>query len=149
MWLFDATSRRVPPLTGHASGRRMEAAITTGHRAPATARQVVADWLFGEVPDRLLADAQLLVSELVTNSVRHARLPRDAVIRVRVELSEGVVHVEVEDPGRVDATASLAPHRGETDGFGLYVVDTVAARWGSRLDGTTCVWAELPLSTAS
>jgi anti-sigma regulatory factor (Ser/Thr protein kinase) len=41
----------------------------------------------------------LLVSELVTNSVRHAQATRDATIRVSVALFDGVLRIEVEDPG--------------------------------------------------
>ena len=46
--------------------------------APSAARAAVVDGLSGRVADDVLGDARLLVSELVTNSVRHAGLPADA-----------------------------------------------------------------------
>jgi hypothetical protein len=42
-----------------------------------------------------------------------------------------------------------APTEKHGGGFGLYLVETLAERWGSRRDGSTCVWAELAISVAS
>jgi anti-sigma regulatory factor (Ser/Thr protein kinase) len=86
----------------------------------------------------------LLLSELVTNSVLHAQLARGAAIRVSVEISDGLVHLEVEDPGDADI-GSRVPDREHGGGFGLYLVETLAERWGSRHEGSTCVWADLVL----
>jgi anti-sigma regulatory factor (Ser/Thr protein kinase) len=173
MWRFDATPRRVAPLDGDASGplsaaataprerraprpsavrprraRRLEVVVASGIDAPATARTAVAAWLSPQIPERVIEDAQLLVSELVTNSVRHARLAAGAAIAVSVEVFDAFVRVEVQDPGDV-AIGAVAPDREQGGGFGLYLVQTMAQRWGSRHEGTTCVWAELAIAPAA
>ena len=176
MWRFDATPRRaalagpapgllgaaavaardfhaVAPLRGlrnEPSGdvRRMEVVVAFGLDAPAAARAAVAAWLSPHVADQVLDDAQLLVSELVTNSVRHAQLPSDARVRVSVEICDGVMRLEVEDPGDV-ALGAVAPDREHGGGFGLFLVDALARRWGSQHEGTTCVWAELAIAPAT
>jgi anti-sigma regulatory factor (Ser/Thr protein kinase) len=177
MWRFGATPRRVTTPYGDAPGslsaaavmprergaltpvpvpptlpsgheRRLEVVVASGVDAPAAARAAVAAWLSAQVPDEVLDDAQLLVSELVTNSVRHARLAAGAEIGVSVEVLDGLVRVEVEDPGDV-AVGAVAPDREHGGGFGLFLVDTVAQRWGSWHEGTTCVWAELAIAPAA
>jgi anti-sigma regulatory factor (Ser/Thr protein kinase) len=173
MWRFDATPRRVAALDGDASGpvsaaalaprerraprasavqagreRRLEVIVASGIDAPATARAAVAAWLSPHIPERVIEDAQLLVSELVTNSVRHARLAAGAAIAVSVEVFDAFVRVEVEDPGDV-AIGGVAPDREHGGGFGLYLVETLAQRWGSSHEGTTCVWAEVAIAQAA
>jgi anti-sigma regulatory factor (Ser/Thr protein kinase) len=123
----------------------MEVQAAAGQHAPAVARAAVERWLAGRVSERLYDDVRLLVSELVTNSVRHAHLTRDATIRVSVAIVDGVVRIEVEDPGD-GAIAAVPPDREHGGGFGLYLVEILAERWGSSHDGKTRVWAELAVS---
>jgi anti-sigma regulatory factor (Ser/Thr protein kinase) len=154
MWRLDATSKRVPALDDRSgpaapSGAitRVQIAVASGPGAPARARGAVTGWLSGRVSAKLLDDARLLVSELVTNSVRHARLAPGAPIRITIGISDGFVHLEVEDSGDAPI-AALVPDRQHGSGFGLYLVDMLAERWGSSHDGATRVWAELALSPA-
>lgn len=87
-------------------------------------------------------DAELLTSELVTNSVQHAA--DAAVITVSITRRGTVVHVDVVD----DGTTGL-PHWREVRGFdeggrGFHLVNAIAHRWGFlREHGGTCVWFEL------
>jgi anti-sigma regulatory factor (Ser/Thr protein kinase) len=177
MWRFDATPRRVaapdgavpgpltaaavtpreraipipvpiPPTLPAGHERRLEVVVASGLDAPTTARAAVAAWLSPQIPAAVLDDAQLLVSELVTNSVRHAPLTAGAEIGVIVEIFDDFVRVEVEDPGDV-AIRAVAPDREHGGGFGLYLVETLAQRWGSRHEGNTCVWAELAIEPAA
>jgi anti-sigma regulatory factor (Ser/Thr protein kinase) len=154
MWRFDATPRRVaarvpgPTRLPAPHEGRFELVVVSGLDAPATARAAVAAWLAPQVPDEVLDDAQLLVSELVTNSVRHAPLAAGAPIAVSVELFDAFLRVEVEDPGDV-AIGAAAPDLEHGGGFGLYLVETLAQRWGSRHEGGTCVWAELAIASAA
>jgi anti-sigma regulatory factor (Ser/Thr protein kinase) len=126
----------------------MEVVVASGLDAPAAARAAVTAWLSPQVADQVLDDAQLLVSELVTNSVRHARLAAGATVRVSVEICDGFVRLEVEDPGDV-AVGAVAPDREHGGGFGLFLVEALAQRWGSKHEGSTCVWAELAIAPAT
>ena len=63
-----------------------EVAIPLGVQAPGVARSVVADWLADRVAPCVLETALLLVSELVTNSVRHSGVPDGEDVVVRVDL---------------------------------------------------------------
>jgi serine/threonine-protein kinase RsbW len=89
----------------------------------------------------------LLVSELVTNSVRHAGLTEVERIRLRARSDEACAYVEVCDEGRSGRVPGKRPRRGdalEPGGLGLVLVDELADRWGvARDDGETCVWFEL------
>jgi anti-sigma regulatory factor (Ser/Thr protein kinase) len=127
---------------------RLEVVVASGLDAPAAARAAVTAWLSPQVADQVLDDAQLLVSELVTNSVRHAQLAAGATVRVSVEICDGFVRLEVEDPGDV-ALGAVAPDREHGGGFGLFLVEALAQRWGSKHEGTTCVWAELAIAPAT
>src|SRR4051812_46955910 len=80
-------------------------------RAPGAARTLVAQRLRERVVAAVLDSAQLLVSELVTNSVLHSGAgPEDAVI-VRVGLAPSIVCLEVEDAGRGGVIAPRPPDR--------------------------------------
>jgi anti-sigma regulatory factor (Ser/Thr protein kinase) len=102
------------------------------------------DGLTDEVPERRVRDAQLLVSELVTNAVRHAGLRPGDRIRVRVDLDDRAVHVEVHDPGSGFEPRPPQPDPTRMSGWGLYLVDELADRWGvDDGGGGTRIWFEL------
>jgi serine/threonine-protein kinase RsbW len=122
--------------------------LSSAPDAPAAARAAVSVWLAGRVSETMLADAQLLVGELVTNSVRHADASADAVVTVRARVSVGVVRLEVEDGGRTGLIARRAPDLRDGGGFGLNVVETLSARWGVNRDAGTRVWAEIAFAAA-
>jgi anti-sigma regulatory factor (Ser/Thr protein kinase) len=96
------------------------------------------------LPTPLLEDARLLVSELVTNSIRHAGLDRDDRIRVLAEWSGTRLRVEVIDRNGVAEpprrTELIRPDPGAESGWGLYLVDRLAVRWGR---GSGRYWFEL------
>lgn len=94
-------------------------------------------------------NAELLVSELVTNSVRHAGLPSEASIEFSLRASHEVLMVEVADAGigftEDSPVRPLAvPGTARSSGWGLFLVDRIADRWGAvQADGETRVWFEL------
>ena len=97
--------------------------------------------LGGDVGHRSLETLRLLVTELVANSVRHAAA---TTVHLRALAGAGGVWVEVAndgpgfDPREHDHTAS------QESGWGLFLVDQLADRWGVRHDGRhTRVWFEL------
>jgi len=87
------------------------------------------------MPNDLREDAQLLVSELVTNSIRHAGMGQEEKIRVRVSWTGHVLRVDVYDrpaEGQGPKLAgSIRPAPRAESGWGLYLIDRLASRWGS------------------
>jgi anti-sigma regulatory factor (Ser/Thr protein kinase) len=114
----------------------------------AAARSAVSAWIGADISEAMRVDLLLLVSELVTNSVRHARAPATAGISVRARVRGGVLRVEVGDGGTGGAIALRAPDLSNGGGFGLNVVDLVSQRWGVDREGGTRVWAEMAFSAA-
>ena len=113
-------------------------------RAVPQARRFVAEALQGSVTADLLRDAELAVSELVTNAVLHA----GSDISVRVTAGAAVVQLEVTDESRA---LPLRPHPSAeaTTGRGLTLVEGLAASWGVDLtQHGKVVWCRLD-STAS
>jgi two-component sensor histidine kinase len=92
-------------------------------------------------PD-VLSDVTLLVSELVSNSVKYGK--GMVGLRVRVRSSRQVL-VEVVDDGNGFDPSARRSSRFEPGGFGLKLVDAIASRWGVR-DGHTHVWFEIDRS---
>ena len=122
---------------------RLEATIPSGVQAPAAARARLSDWLDGELSAKARADALLLVSELVANSVRHADAPQGAPVRLSAELKTDVVRLEVVDIGESGTPVRRTPDVDVGDGFGLQIVDGLAASWGTDDALGTRVWCEL------
>jgi serine/threonine-protein kinase RsbW len=140
----------VPPRSGaggdrasssHAPPTVVALTVAADLEAPRAARTAVVDGLGGHVADVVLGDARLLVSELVTNSVRHAGLPADGVVHVGAELTGGMLRLEVDDAGTAGTVAPRVPSRD--GGFGLHLVEALAHRWGVTREGFTRVWIEL------
>ena len=98
----------------------------------------------GEVSDHLsqrrLEDAQLLVSELVTNAVRHAE---GEAVRLVVALTGGTLRIEVHDPGRGFELKPPPDDPLRASGWGLVLVEELADRWGIDHDPQTRVWFEM------
>ncbi|HWH13228.1 MAG TPA: ATP-binding protein [Miltoncostaeaceae bacterium] len=128
---------------------------------PAPASVVTARRRLEEVLDPLLADglvsaatrdtAVLLVSELVTNAVRHARTGAGARVELQVALTNAHrLHVSVHDEGQgFTATRVAMPPPEQIGGRGLALVDAMAEDWGAERVGSMRVWFELPLEPAS
>jgi anti-sigma regulatory factor (Ser/Thr protein kinase) len=102
--------------------------------------------LRGSLDPRVFDDLRLLVSELVTNSLRHAGLSGHDEIRLRVQLTDDSVRVEVVDRGPGFTPQQPRPSLYQESGWGLFLVRQLASRWGFRGDPATCVWFELPLA---
>ena len=105
--------------------------------------------LAGKVRPDIMDNLNLLVSELVTNSVRHAGLSPGDRIEVRVELTAAAVRVEVADAGPGFDPEVHSPTIYQDSGWGLYLVGQVSDRWGVESGGPTCVWFELDRTDSS
>jgi anti-sigma regulatory factor (Ser/Thr protein kinase) len=95
---------------------------------------------------RIADDVALVVSELVTNAVRHSGCRPGQTIGFDALWSGGCVRIAVHDPGRSDQAPRIGQRAPtEAGGLGLRLVQQLARRWGSdRRDGRL-VWAELAL----
>ncbi|MFF9096319.1 SpoIIE family protein phosphatase [Streptomyces sp. NPDC014802] len=109
--------------------------LETVGRARALTSDCLAQWGLEDYA----FSAELIVSELVTNAIRHARSP----VSLRLIRTENRLICAVSDG------SSTSPHMrrakdGEEGGRGLFLVAQFAARWGTRhtMDGKI-IWAEL------
>ncbi|MER5217708.1 ATP-binding protein [Streptomyces sp. NPDC002838] len=97
------------------------------------------------LPGEVCADAVLLVSELVTNAVRHTLSAR--VLCGIGLVTEGYLRLEVHDHGRPGrGLPRREPCLDDEGGRGLLLVEGLADAWGvdrSRLTGGNAVWANL------
>ncbi|MER5863930.1 SpoIIE family protein phosphatase [Kitasatospora sp. NPDC002040] len=106
----------------------------------AKARELACSWLLVRGLDELVDTTELLVSELVTNALRHGR----GDIRLRL-LRDRTVVCEVWDDGYAQPRQRRAQETDE-GGRGLQLVSLLAERWGSRrTPNGKIVWFELAL----
>src|SRR3954467_8098972 len=119
----------------------LAASATLTHRlapsleAPAQARAILSSRLNGQVPADVLADALLVVSELVTNAVTHGR----GELVLQADLEEAQIRGRVMDQGSGFDHEPVDPGLGAIGGRGLLVVDRLCRSWGVR-DGVADVW---------
>ena len=100
-------------------------------------RAVLTAWQLGHVDEA----ATLLVSELVTNAVRHAR--GTDVIMVDLHAGRTWLRIEVQDTDRHWPQPRI-PDGFDESGFGFILVDALASSWGVReTEAGKAVWAEL------
>lgn len=119
--------------------------LTGGPYAVTAARLALSD-IDEHVDESTAFDIRLLVSELVTNSVRHAQTGPEESINLKVVLAADCVRVEVADNGPgfeppvQDPSAALA----RDSGWGLFFVTQLADRWGVERDAGQ-VWFEIEI----
>jgi anti-sigma regulatory factor (Ser/Thr protein kinase) len=107
--------------------------------AAAEARHALEN-LSDRVPERRLRDVRLLVSELVTNAVRHAE---GEAVRLVVALTGGTLRVEVHDPGNGFEVRDAPTDPLRASGWGLVLVAELSDRWGVDHSPRTRVWFEM------
>jgi anti-sigma regulatory factor (Ser/Thr protein kinase) len=111
--------------------------------APRLAREAVRRALG---TSRVCDDATLVVSELVTNAVRHSGCASDQTIGLETLIGGGCVRIAVHDPGRSSAEPRVRDGAStDAGGLGLRLVGQLARRWGSDRPDGRLVWAELGL----
>jgi anti-sigma regulatory factor (Ser/Thr protein kinase) len=122
-----------------------EEPIPIGPQAPGAARRVITRSLQDRVGAPVLANAALLVSELVTNSVRHSGAGDGADVVVRVHVWRDICRIEVQDPGCDGVIAPRPQGPIDGSGMGLHLVQILSERWGvvRATGGPTRVWAQL------
>jgi anti-sigma regulatory factor (Ser/Thr protein kinase) len=128
------------------SGARLVFRLDGGHTAALAARRAVVAG-DGTLPASVRDDVLLLVTELVTNAVRHAGVGSGQSLHVELRWWPGRVRMEVVDPGTSFTRPDERITRDHSGGWGLFLVDRIADRWGvtSSASGTS-VWAEIASS---
>jgi len=127
---------------------RVERELPVSPEAASEARHVLDD-VAGELQDGRLRDVRLLVSELVTNAVRHANLQSGDIIVLVIDVGDSMLRVEVHDPGGGFVPSAPSPDPARPSGWGLYLVSELADRWGVDSDERTLVWFELDRQAAA
>lgn len=130
--------------------------------SPASARRHVADVLRGwkSCSEETVETTRLVVSELVTNAIRHPRTAAGSlrsdpestnIVELMVEATDSVVRISVRDrdptPPRLREVGVEA-----AGGRGIFLVASLSARWGHhpcRPGPGKVVWAEVPLLSDS
>ncbi len=122
---------------------RINLTLTPASEAISEARHAL-DRLADVLPSGKLEDVRLVVSELVTNSVRHAGLSLAEQISLTVVISDGSVNGRVCDPGPgFEKPSEPRPRTDWSGGWGLPIVERISDRWGVERNGCACVWFEI------
>ena len=127
---------------GDDAERLLELSLPGGPTAPRAARHALAEALGGRLSEEVEGDALIVVSELVTNAIRHggARSDADDVV-VHAALRDEVLRLEVTDPGPGFEPGGHGPRAD--GGYGLHMLDRLATRWGVSGTAPVTVWVEL------
>ena len=137
--------RRAPfPQRQRRSDEAIRIELEPGPEAAAWARNALFP-VERAVDADLMADVRLLVSELVTNSVRHSGAAPPDPVGLEVELDSETIRVEVSDSGSGFDPLPRDADRSRPGGWGLYLVDRLADRWGVARNSLTRVWFEIDL----
>jgi anti-sigma regulatory factor (Ser/Thr protein kinase) len=111
-----------------------------GPEAGALARRALAR-LRADIDPPLMETLRLLVTELVSNSVRHAH---SETVILKVVVGRSAVLTEVTDEGPGFDPTETGPSSSKDSGWGLFLVERLAHRWGVAPDGdANRVWFEL------
>lgn len=112
-------------------------------------RRLIGDLTNAGVYEATACDAGLVLSELISNALRHATPLPGSLIRVSWCLNDDCVEIAVSDGGGPTVPMVNKPAANALGGRGLGIVDRLSLRWGvyAGQDGSeTTVWAALPLS---
>jgi anti-sigma regulatory factor (Ser/Thr protein kinase) len=136
---LDGASELVAP--AHA-GNELSVRFARGPSAASAARNALLA-LESRVDARCLDDIRLLVSELVTNAVRHGDGGSEGDVQLDVSIEAPRLRVEVADPGAGFDPQPRDDEMTRPGGWGLYLVDRIADRWGVVRNRMNRVWFEI------
>jgi serine/threonine-protein kinase RsbW len=111
-------------------------------------RQVRADLAALGIPDAVRDDVEVVVSELLGNSVRHARPIAGGVVLLHWQVNSDEVMVRVTDGGGGRGVEPKTPDPLAVSGRGLQIVERLARVWGvsEHAGGLRSVWASMAMT---
>jgi anti-sigma regulatory factor (Ser/Thr protein kinase) len=112
-------------------------------QAPYLARQALAD-LDGKLDPEVLPDVRLLVSELITNSVKYGG---EGPVRLEIKETDDRVRAEIVDQGVGFTPKVRNDDLDKVGGWGLHLTEHLTSRWGTY-EGSTHVWFEIDLRSS-
>jgi anti-sigma regulatory factor (Ser/Thr protein kinase) len=108
-------------------------------------RRLIADLISAGIFESSACDAALVLSELISNALRHASPLPGAKVKVAWILHRDSVEVAVSDGGGQTVPELTQPTMSSVGGRGLGIVARLSRHWGVRSgDGEMTVWAEVP-----
>lgn len=167
---FTSFARGISARTGFVQfhgrgGVTLEVATSSALLLPYTAssvgaarRRLIGDLTEAGVYEGTACDAGLVLSELISNALRHATPLPGRTVKVSWQLGQDSVQVSVSDGGGQTLPMVNQPSNWSLGGRGLGIVDRLSLRWGVRVvaagqdegtAGETTVWAELPVRYGS
>src|SRR6516225_4591494 len=167
---FMTFTRGIPLVPGSFSSRagrgfRMEVATSSVIQLPYTAssvgvarRHLIGDLTEAGVYESTACDAGLVLSELISNALRHATPLPGRTVKVSWSLRRDSVKLAVSDGGGPTVPMESEPANWAVGGRGLGIVARLSRRWGVSAgendpgddgNGETTVWAEVPLRYGS
>jgi PAS domain S-box-containing protein len=136
-----------PPLLSRgsfddASESLLELSLPGGPAAPGAARRALSAALGGRLSERAEGDALIILSELVTNAIRHGGAREESEsVGVHAALRDGALRLEITDPGPGFEPGGHGPR--PDGGYGLHLLDRLATSWGVSGAEPVTVWVEL------
>jgi anti-sigma regulatory factor (Ser/Thr protein kinase) len=141
---MDTQTHTGAPRMGPSAPNRIRVQFESGPAAAAWARNALLP-LDARVEPVVMEDVRLLVSELVTNSVRHAGAGPSDHVQLEVSLEDDTLHVQVADAGDGFDPRPRRAEATKPGGWGLFLVEKLSDRWGVARNHLTRVWFEIDL----
>jgi anti-sigma regulatory factor (Ser/Thr protein kinase) len=152
MQVSDHTSANAAQARALSRGQWLPAVVRSvgfelagGSTAPSQARRRVLEALSEALKPEERGNMALLVSELVTNAVRHAGMVKESdVIKVHAAVAPDRTRIEVCDsgPGFSPGAPRVRNFEDGGGGLGLVLLDRLSSAWGVAADDDVCVWGE-------
>ena len=122
--------------------------LVVPHTALSAARArgaLAADLRRRGLPAPLIEDAVLVLSEILSNALRHARpLPDSDAVQLCWSVGSSGIEIEVSDGGSPTRPRTVDARRSATGGRGLDIVEALSVDWGvAEQEARTTVWARL------
>jgi anti-sigma regulatory factor (Ser/Thr protein kinase) len=122
------------------SAANLSVELPRSPQAAFLARRALDD-LDGTLDPAVLPDVRLLVSELITNSVKYGG---EGPVRLEVQASDRSVRAEIIDQGVGFEPKVRDDDLDRVGGWGLHLTEHLTSRWGTY-EGSTHVWFEIDL----